>query len=173
MVKIPLDALRKSLNKSKPETNKHEVVETKKETVQNNYIIESKIMLLASLLYKKITDFSKISSLFTSQDELTELYNFLKEKIENKKDFNVSTLFDNFEISDKSLIDRVINYNFPDDQVYNSFLSDTIKRVYRLELEQQKQYYTELMAHSSTDIEKYEYLNKIKEISDKINKEKL
>ena len=52
----------------------------------------------------------RFSGLFTSNDELSDLYRFLVSKIENNKDYNVSTLFDNFEIDSKSLIDKVINY---------------------------------------------------------------
>lgn len=173
LVKIPMDALRKSLNKSEKISNGTEEKPIQTETVQNNYITESKIMLLASLLYKKFNDFDKVSSLFNSDDELTDLYKFLKEKCDSNKDFNVSTLFDNFEIKDKSLIDRVINYVFPDDSVYNSFLMDTIKRVNLYNLQQQKQYYTELMQHSATDAERYDYLTKIKQITDKIKKERV
>ena len=43
-------------------------------------------------------------------------------EIENNKDYNVSTLFDNFDITANSLIDRVINYSFPADDVYETYL---------------------------------------------------
>ena len=65
LVKVPIDALRKSLNKNteeKIEAAKPEEIETQK----NNYILESKIMLLSSLLYKRITNNTEISGLFTS-----------------------------------------------------------------------------------------------------------
>ncbi len=172
MVKVPIDALRKSLNKSDIEIKIEKAEEVKAETVQNNYIVESKIMLLASMLYKRITNFSEISGLFIHDDELSSLYRFLVEKIEKNADFNASTLFDNFEIASNSLIDKVINYVFPSDEVYETYVKDTIKRVKLLELQKEYNETKEKMLNSITDNEKYLHLNRLKELTEKINKEK-
>jgi len=172
LVKVPIDALRKSLNKNDTEIRIEKAEEKPIETSQNNYIKESKIMLLASMLYKKITNFEEISGLFTSDDELSELYRFLSKKIEENKEYNVSTLFDSFEISSNSLIDRVINYVFPSDDVYETFLKDTIKRVKLDELQNEYNKVKEKMLNSITDNEKYLYLEKLKDLTEKIRKEK-
>ena len=87
------------------------------------------------MLYKK-AEIENISTLFVTQDELKDLYEFLRGRIEDNKDYNVSTLFDSFEIKSNSLIDKVINYNFPEN--YREFLSDTIKKVRIYELETEK-----------------------------------
>ena len=129
-------------------------------------------MLLAAVLYKKITNFDEISGIFSTDDELSELYRFLRQKVEEKTDFNISTLFDNFEINDKSMIDRVINYNFPDDAVFETMIADTIKRVKLYVLQEEKEKYRDLLINSKTDDERLNYLVKIKELTDKINKEK-
>ena len=50
---------------------------------KNNAIIESKIFILASMLYKK-ANIENLSTLFTTQDELKDLYEFLIQKIENR-----------------------------------------------------------------------------------------
>lgn len=172
LVKIPIDVLRKSMVKK--ETKKEEPKPDEKigEIVNNKYIIDSKIMLLAAVLYKKITNFDEISGIFSTDDELSELYRFLRQKVEEKTDFNISTLFDNFEINDKSMIDRVINYNFPDDAVFETMIADTIKRVKVYVLQEEKEKYRDLLINSKTDDERLNYLVKIKELTDKINKEK-
>ena len=172
LVRVPLDALRKSLKGSANIVEKIEKEEVVVESSKDNFIIESKIMLLSSMLYKKIKNFSEISGLFTSNDELSELYRFLVSKIENNKDYNVSTLFDNFDITANSLIDRVINYPFPADDVYETYLQDTIKRVKKYELEKERDMLKSLLLNSATDEERYSCLNKLKEIENMIRSNK-
>ena len=170
LVRVPIDALRKSLNKEE-----RKVVETVNEPemsaddMKTNAIRESKLFILASLLYKKAT-IENVSSLFMTEDELKSLYEFLMQKIENNKDYNVSTLFDNFEIKSTSLIDRVINYTFPDN--FQEFLADTIKTVRIHELENEKSHLKRLMSGASSIDEQFNYLAKIQEIEKQINKEK-
>ncbi len=172
LVKIPIDALRKSMTKTDRPTEKvEEPVLT--DTEKNKYITESKIIILAAMLYKKIKNVDEISGVFNSNDELSELYKFLMEKITNNKDYNVSTLFDNFKIEPNSPIDRVINYNFPADEMLNSIIKDAIKRLKIYELENEKTIVTNQMLSASTDEERYNCLNKIKELTDKIIKEKM
>ena len=172
LVKVPIDALRKSLNRKDEIEIKNTEPEIHTDNIRDNYIKESKIMLLSSMLYKKIKNLDEISGLFESNDELSKLYEFLKQKIENNKDYTVSTLFDSFEIKANSLIDKVINYIFPQDDVFETYLKDTIKRVKIYELENERDLIKNKMMNASTDVERYEYLNKLKEITDKINKEK-
>lgn len=172
LVKVPIDALRKSLNKTSQPTKIEEKEDIVVDTIRDNYIRESKIMLLSSILYKKTKNYDEISGLFASNDELSKLYEFLIQKIKDNKDYNVSTLFDNFDINSNSLIDKVINYIFPAEDVFDSYLNDTIKRVKIYQLEQERDLIKNKMLNSSTDDEKYYCLNKLKEITDKINKEK-
>ncbi len=172
LVKIPIDALRKSLMTSEhKENDESQIVDSKIDTESNKYIKDSKIMLLSSILYKKIKNIDDLSGLFDSDDELSSLYAFLKEKIDNNFDYNVSMLFDNFDIEDKSLIDQVINYEFPPEDVYNQYLEDTIKRVKIYELSKSLDELKTKMKNSKTVDEQISYLPKIKEIQEKINKE--
>ena len=173
IVKIPIDALRKSLMTSEfKESEEKEVTDSKLDTESNKYIKDSKIMLLSSILYKKIKNIDDLSGLFDSDDELSSLYAFLKEKIDNNSDYNVSMLFDNFEIDDKSLIDQVINYDFPPVDVYKQYLDDTIRRVKIYELTKSLDELKVKMKNCTTVDEQISYLQKIKELQDKINKEK-
>ena len=172
IVKVPIDALRKSLTNTNEIEIKNEQPEIHTDSIRDNYIKQSKIMLLSSMLYKKIKNLDEISGLFTSNDELSNLYEFLKQKIENNKDYTVSTLFDSFEIKANSLIDKVINYIFPKDDVFDTYLKDTIKRVKIYELENERDLIKNKMMNASTDEERYSCLNKLKEITDQINKEK-
>ena len=170
IVKVPIDALRKSLNKSQEKEIELKEPEIAVEDIKNNAMKESKIFILASILYKKVQTIEDISTLFLTQDELKNLYEFLKNKIEDNKDYNVSTLFDSFEIKANSLIDKVINYNFPDN--YEEYLADTIKRVKLHELEKEKEHLKQLMNGAQTIDEQFEYLRKIQELEKLINKEK-
>lgn len=173
MVKIPIDALRRSLNKTediKPDLEyQPEIIVG---DIKDNYILESKLMLLASILHKKIKNYKEMSGLFTTNDELSELYRFLVEKIENNKDYNVSTLFDNFQISASSLIDKVINYNFPSEDVFNTYLTETINRVKVYELESKKSSVKQKMLNSASTEEQLVYLKELQEIEKQIKEVK-
>ncbi len=172
LVKVPIDALRKSLNKNEKKEIEVAEPELVVDNIRDNYIKESKIMLLASMLYKKLKNFEEISTLFVVEDELKQLFEFLKQKIEDNKDYNVSTLFDSFEIKANSLIDKVINYTFPQDGVFETYLKDTIKRIKIYELEKERDIIKNKMLNSATDEERYENLSKLQEITSKINKER-
>ena len=170
LVRVPIDALRKSLNKTETKEIVSEQPEMVVEDIKNNAIRESKIFILATMLYKK-ANIDNVASLFITQDELKELYEFLAERIENNKDYNVSTLFDSFEVKANSLIDKVINYNFPEN--FNEYLTDTIKKVRIYELENEKNHLKLLMGGATTIDEQFMYLAKIQEIEKQINKEKM
>ena len=172
IVRVPIDALRKSLHKNDKKEVEIAEPELVVDNIRDNYIKESKIMLLSSILYKKLKNFDEIENLFIAEDELKQLFDFLKQKTQDNKDYNVSTLFDSFDIKANSLIDKVINYVFPDDSVFETYLKETIKRIKVYELEKERDIVKNKMLNSSTDDEKYEYLRKLQEITSMINKEK-
>ena len=61
MVKIPIDALRNSMVHNAHNTNESkENVDSKLDTESNKYILDSKIMLLSSILYKKIKNIDEL-----------------------------------------------------------------------------------------------------------------
>ena len=172
LVKIPIDALRKSMQKSEVKQN-DETIENLSDTPSNNYILESKIMLLASILYKKIENFENFSGLFAGNDELSELYKFLVQKKNANEDVTVSSLFDNFDISKNSLIDRVINYVFPETDVYNQLLSDTIKRVNQLKIDDELKELKAKLSNVKSNEELTETLKRMQELTVLKNKEKM
>lgn len=172
LVKIPIDALRKSMQKSEVKET-CETIENLSDTPSNNYIFESKIMLLASILYKKIENFENLSGLFSGDDELSELYKFLVQKKNANEDVTVSSLFDNFDISKNSLIDRVINYVFPETDVYNQLLSDTIKRVNQLKIDDELKELKAKLSNVKSNEELTETLKRMQELTVLKNKEKM
>ena len=172
IVKIPIDALRKSLTRAEQKQENVDIAEQPKDDIRDNYIHESKIMLLASILYGKKKEIEDIAILFNKDDELGKLYEYLKEKIAENKNYNVSSLFDNFEIRANSLIDKVINYNFPSDEVFGTYLNDTIKRIKIYELEKMRDEIKNKMLNATSDEEKYAALNQLTEITNRITKEK-
>lgn len=170
LVKIPIDFLRKSMLEP---TAKHQTEEeTPTESVKNKSIIDAKILILSALLYKKINNFEDFVGIFNTGDELSELYGYLYKKIKNNEDFSVSAIFDEFEITSNSLLDRVINYSFPEDNLLTVMISDATKHLKLFNLEQQKAENTKLMMEAKTIEERYKYLNKIQELTMQINKEK-
>ncbi len=171
LVKIPLDALRKSLTEPKYKIKEQEAEQA--ESIKNKSIIDAKILILSALLYKKIKNFEDFKGVFQSDDELSKLYDYLLNKAKNNADYSVSAIFDTFEITPNSLLDKVINYAFPEDNLLNSMLSDATKRLKLFNLEQQKSNYTQLMMQSNSNEERYKYLQKIQELTVQINKEKM
>ena len=172
-MKIPIDALRNSLRMQSSE-DKHIKKEPDREIElgNNQALIQSKIALLASILYKKYTNIDEIAGIFTADDELSELYKFFVERIKENKEFNSSTLFDNFEITNNSLIDQVINYKFPSDDVYDNFVKETINTVKIYELTQEKDDLTKQML-AIQDIDKQrELLKKIGQLDKELIRRK-
>ena len=107
--------------------------------------------------------------MFSGEDELSQLYKFVK----SKGDVTASCLFDNFEVTKDSLIDKVINYQFPADDVFAVMLKDAVKRVKIYLLEQEKVKCQASMAIALTDDERLKYLKRIQELTILINKEKM
>lgn len=168
LVRVPIDALRKSLNTVQNEDNQLEKQNIVHEQITDNYLLESKIMLLASILYKKIDNLDDVEVIFDAEDELKPLYQYLKAKLSENKNITIASLFDEFQISNDSLIDRVINYNFPEEKVFKNYLNDTIKRAKRYALEQEREKIKQKMLSASTEEEQIEYLTKLKEITNKM-----
>ena len=168
LVRVPIDALRKSLNTTKMEAKQTAEQVDAPEQITDNYLTESKIMLLASMLYKKIGNLDDVETIFTADDDLKKLYQYLKTKLTENKDVPVASLFDEFEINNNSLIDKVINYSFPEEDVFSLYLSDTIKRAKRYALEQEREKIKQKMLIAQTDSEQLEYLAKLQEITNKM-----
>lgn len=170
IVRVPIEALRKSLKPSESEKPivKNENVQPKAEV--NGKIQKCKLFLLASILYKKITNFDDLQGLFTSNDELSDLYGFIVNKINENKDYNISSLFDNFEIKANSLIDEVINYNFPTN--FDEYLKDSIATVKLNQLETEKENLRLQLSKCISLDDQYEVLNKIKDIENQIKEVK-
>lgn len=168
LVKIPIDALRKSLNATQNENRQNEQQLIAPEKITDNYLLESKVMLLASILYKKVDNFADIEVIFSADDELKPVYEYLKQKLSENKNISVAGLFDEFNIDNNSLIDRVINYNFPDEKVFNAYLNDTIKRVKRYALEQEREKIKQKMLSATTEDEQIEFLTKLQDITNKM-----
>lgn len=169
LVKIPIDALRKSLNVTQNENRQNDEQQLiVPEKITDNYLLESKIMLLASILYKKVDNLADIEVIFSADDELKPVYEYLKQKLSENKNISVAGLFDEFNVNNNSLIDRVINYNFPDEKVFNAYLNDTIKRVKRYALEQEREKIKQKMLSATTEDEQIEFLTKLQDITNKM-----
>lgn len=171
-VKIPIDALRKSLNQvgfQQPKAVESEGAQM----VKDRFVADGKITILAAILYGKIKNYEDYSGIFAGNDELSELYKYFVSKIKGNQPLVVSSIYDNFEVQPDGLIDKVINYVFPEDKVFENVIKDTTKRVKLYYLREEKDKLTQLMNSSLTDADRYYYLAQIKQIDEKINKEKM
>ena len=171
-VKIPIDALRQSLKQPVKQAPSTQILEESNDAYKDKFIYNAKIMVLAAILHGKWQNFDEISGFFDGDDELSDLYANLVEKVKANKMLSISALFDEFDIASNSPIDKVINYNFPDDAVFAKMLADTIKRIKIYILQQEKDRLIKLTSATFSEAERYNYLLKIKEIDEKIRKEK-
>lgn len=169
LVRVPIDALRKSLIAKETEEKPATQEEAAPEQIADNYLLESKIMLLASVLYKKIQNLDDVEVIFNADDGLKPLYTYIKQKLAENKNVTVSSLFDEFQVDDNSLIDKVINYSFPEEKVFNVYLTDTINRVKQYALKQEYEKIKQKMLTAATEGEQLEFLAKLNELSKKIN----
>lgn len=170
IVNVPIDALRRTLSGAKIETKPSTQPVDEVELKNNNFILEAKTLILASLLYKKITNSKDYSDLFEASDEYTEIYNFILEKEKTEQNINISTLYSNFNITPNSIWDKIINYNFPEDIVFKDYFYDSVKRLRITALKTKKDNYKSQLNHITSLDQMYYIVEKIKEIDIMIKK---
>ena len=71
------------------------------------------------------------------------------------------------------MIDRVINYVFPETDVYNQLLSDTIKRVNQLKIDDELKELKAKLSNVKSNEELTETLKRMQELTVLKNKEKM
>jgi len=169
IVNVPIDALRKTLTGSKVESKQTQIKE-EIELGANNFITEAKLLILASILYNKITNVEDYLDLFQEEDEFKEVFDYLLTAYKDKRVVNISSLYTIYSITPNSVWDKVINFNFPDDEVFEVFLQDSTKRLRVNLLKQRKEQYKLMLKNIASIDEMYAYMAKIKEIDDLILK---
>ena len=171
IVSVPLDALRRTLTGAKEEIKPKSQPINDTEMVADNLVIDAKNLILASLLYKKVANPKDYLDIFENSDEeYLEIYNFVKDKIETGQNINISTVYSMFDIAPNSLWDKVINYPFPDDNVFLNYFNESVRRLRISILRAKKIALTNNLKNISTMEEMVEKIGKIKEIDAMINK---
>jgi DNA primase len=169
IVKVPVETLRNSLYGVREEHNKVEVKDDV-ELKANAFEPIAKVCILASLLYKKETQTNKFEDLFNINDEYGQIYTYILDKISNNQDINISTVYSDFDIASDSVWDKVINYQFPSDEVFNSYLRDCEYRLRINKFRKAKQEIKSQLSASTNLDEKYDCLAKLKLIDSQIAK---
>lgn len=169
IVKVPIDALRNTLHGAKEPTkissNTFEEVELK----ANAFEPLAKQSILASLLYNKIPLTAEFEQIFNEDKQYKEIYNYITDKVKAGENINISTIYSNFDIETDSEWDKVINYNFPSDEVLIDYIKDATIRLRISSLKARKQQLKTKISET-TDIEqKYKYLAEISEIDKQIS----
>lgn len=168
IVKVPIDALRNELNGSHIEYKKTEEVKDI-ELKANAFEPIAKTCILASLLYKKISNINDYADIFDVKDEYREIYDYILDKLRNNQDINISTIYACFDIEKDSVWDKVINYAFPADDVFNEYIAESIIRLRINKLQNLKQQFQAKIQNAETLDEKFNYLNEIKLIDEQIS----
>ena len=92
------------------------------------------------------------------------------DKFNNNQDINISTIYSCFDIEKDSVWDKVINYNFPSDDVFKDYIEDSAIRLRISKLRTQKQLLKVKVGQTENFDEKYNYLSEMKNIDDQIAK---
>ena len=170
IVNVPIDALRKTLTGAKESIKPVQAELDTKEINENNFIQETKILILASILYKKIDNYNDFEYIFSNADNFKEIYEYLKEKFNSGQVINISTLYSIFDIKADSLWDKVINYNFPNSEIFIPYFNDATKRLKIGILRQKKEDIKKSLAQINNLDEIYLLMAKISEIDNEIKK---
>ncbi len=167
IVKVPVEALRNTLHGAKNEIH-HAEVSQDVELKSNAYEPLAKQCVLASLLYGRVSNYKDFIDIFNENDEYSEIFNYILNKLDNNQDINISTIYSTFDIEKEGLWDRIINYQFPKDEVFDAYFKDCVKRLKISKLNNQKQALKTKMTSVESFDEKYEYLNQMKLIDEQI-----
>ena len=132
--------------------------------------MKAKILILSSLIYNKVNNYLDYADIFVDEDDYKEVYGFIVEKLKAGQPINVSSLYSIFEISQDSVWDKVINYNFPNDEVFSSYFNDSTKRLRIALLKSKKETYKSQLPKITNNEEIYSIMAKIKELDELIKK---
>lgn len=173
IVNVPIDALRRTLTGAKEPIKQQEKLTDESEMVADGFESEAKIFILSSLLYQKVNNINDFLDIFENNDDYKEVFDYIKTKMDNKENINISTIYSIFNIVPNSVWDKVINYNFPDNSVFNDYFFDSLNRL-RLKLikDKRKRLTTSLKSiKDSEELKKVmKQISEIDEIIAKINK---
>ncbi len=169
VVKVPIETLRNSLHGAREQYSKTETEEDI-ELKTNAYEPIAKICILASLLYGKTSQTLNYEDLFDEKDEYGQVFAYILDKISNNQDINISTIYSSFDIEKDSVWDKVINYNFPDEQVFYKYLRDCEYRLRINKFTKAKQQLKSKLSLSMNLDEKYDCLARLELLDDQIAK---
>lgn len=169
IVKVPVEALRNTLHGSRDEVKQVKTIEDV-ELKSNAFEPLAKVCVLASLLYGKVANVKDYIDLFDVKDEYKEVFDYIFNKLSNNQDINISTIYSCFDIENNSVWDNVINYEFPQEQVFEAYLQDCVVRLRINKLRRKKQMLKSKIAEVVNIDEKFEYLNEMKLIDEQISK---
>ena len=130
----------------------------------------AKTCILASLLYGKTSKTQDLQDLFDENDEYSQVFNYILDKLSNNQDINVSTIYSCFDIEKDSVWDKVINYQFPSQDVFDNYLKDCEYRLRINKLRKAKQAIKSKLSITTNLDEKFDCLAKLKLLDDQISK---
>lgn len=168
IVKVPIEALRNTMHGSREEFKSVEQIEDV-ELKSNAYEPIAKVCILASLLYKKTGINEDFDNIFDDNDEYNQVYTYILDKLSNNQDINISTIYSCFDIEKDSVWDKVINYQFPESDVFDNYLNDCTIRLKINKCQTKRQIVKSKLANANDFDEKYKYLNELKIIDEQIS----
>lgn len=175
-VNMPIDILRASMkNKAVNFITSKPTSENLSEYAFSNQIQNAKIFVLASILYSKpYANINDVKEYFYEENEITELYNYLRDKKQNSKNIVITNLFDEFMIEKDSDLNKIINYNFELlNIVEKEYYAGCLKTLKIDNLNKQKNELKDKLKTAKDNAQIFEYLSEIKNIDSEILKERL
>ncbi len=169
IVKVPVDALRSTLRGAKEPVRSSSTQVEEVELKANAFEPIAKQCILASLLYNKVGLNSDYDELFNEGGEYSEIYNYITDKLKSGENINISTIYSSFDIEADSVWDKVINYNFPNDEVLNNYIKDAVVRLKVNKLKVNKQTLKQKISQTNDIEQKYKYLAEMNELDKQIS----
>lgn len=166
ITKIPVEILRDSISDPKALTFTPPAEVSEKPL--SNTEQSGKQYLLACVLHKKtFANISDFEYLFADRDEYSEVFDYIRDAVNDGRELNITAIFDEYEVSKDGLWDKLINYDFngKDTAVYYNECLNNIGKDY---LKSKKSRLMDELKICHDDQTMVDTLQKIKQIDEKI-----
>lgn len=167
IVKVPVDSLRSTLRGAKAEVKKPEE-EPDNELKSNAFEPIAKQCILASAVKGKISNLDEYADIFDSDDNYKEIFDYLVDRIKNNQPIQEAVMYSYFDNGPNSEWDKVANYQFPSEEVFEQYFRDSVRRLRVNALKNKKQKLRQQIANGNI-LEMFDVVAEIGELDKRIN----
>lgn len=126
--------------------------------------------VLACLVHKKEFAISKLNSInikFKNSSYLN-VFNFVKDCINQNKTFTISTLFDYFNVDEDEVLKRIINFNFSNLTNEEDYFNNCLNKILLLDLEEKQKQLTEQFKKETDLTKRRDIIKELGEVTKEI-----